>query len=157
MSRRDNVAEGTPNFLGFSSWLTREIPELKRPTAIKYATAFRGLGIRLGEATDAKIRSKIKDLRHQSAKSSLPAPTLGMLYKQGKPEPQKSLRLEDKDPDPKDLAGEGRVQLHEWMGTWDNMVRLGYLEHLAAADLQPVHDFLTTCRDHIRARIKSSR
>ena len=156
LSRRDNVPAATSNPLGFSAWISKNIPRLNRSTAIKYATAFRSLGISTHDATTTRIRAKIKDLRHQCGKNNLPMPSLAMLYKQGRPPKQDLPRIESK-PDPEDIAGEGRVQLHEWMTTWDNIVRLGYLEPLTAADLQPVADFLTTCRDNIRARIKSSR
>ena len=156
LSRRDNVDSPAPNFLGFSSWLTREIPDLKRSTAIKYATAFRGTGIRLGEATDAKIRSKIKDLRHQASKAGLPMPSLGMLYKQGKPTKDKAGHLPPPEPTREDLAGEARVRFHEWMSEWDVMVKVGHLEPLGKADLAPIEQFLTTCRDQVRNRIKTA-
>lgn len=156
LSRRDNSPAPAPNFLGFSSWLTTEIPDLKRTTAIKYATAFRGTGIRLGEATDAKIRSKIKDLRHQASKAGLPMPSLGMLYKQGKPSKEKIQYLPPAPPSLEDLAGEARVRFHEWMGEWDLMVKVGHLEPLGKADLAPIEQFLTTCRDQIRNRIKTA-
>lgn len=144
-----------PDSLGFTAWLCREIPRLKRPTAIKYATCFKSLGLP-NDAPDAKIRAKIKDLRHAAGRDNQPMPSLNTLYKAGLP-PKDAPRLAPPQEDPEDLAGEGRVHLHEWMRSWDRTVSLGYLEHLSAADLQPVMDFLTTCRDLVRLRIKSSR
>lgn len=144
-----------PDSLGFAAWLGREIPRLKKPTAYKYATCFKALGLPV-DAPDSKITAKIKDLRHVASRDSEPMPSLNTLYKAGLPPKDDAPRITHK-PDPEDLAGEGRVQLHDWMGTWDTIVRLGYLEPLSASDLQPVMDFLTTCRDLVRLRIKSSR
>jgi len=81
MSRRDML----PNPLGCAGWLSKDFPRRKRPTAIKYATAFEALGLDSAHATPSKIKAKVADLRHAARRDNLPDPSLGSLYKEAKP------------------------------------------------------------------------
>jgi hypothetical protein len=144
------------NPLGFANWLAHEVPDFNRSKADLYINAFHALGLTPEETTPSLIRKRIKDFRHEAGKAGQPMPTLKSLYKLGKPKKPEPPRIEKKEPDLDAAAGEARVILHEWMRTWDAAVKDGVLEYLHARDLQPVMDFVTTVRDHLRARIKSS-
>lgn len=161
VSRRDTVS--TPptvlkaNPIGFSNWIKKEIPDLKRTTALKYETAFNALGLSTEDASPAKIVAKLKKLRHEAGKASLPMPTLGALYKQGKPagkrdEPainieapkdSKQLRLED-----------AREAFHVWKEQFEKMVTAGQLDDLDKAGLEDLKEFIATARDRITKRLK---
>ena len=70
LSSRDTVS--------FESWITNEIPWLKRPTAYRYMTAFRGLGLS-EKATEEQVAFTLETLRHANQTSGLPAPSLASL------------------------------------------------------------------------------
>lgn len=157
LSTVDNVDKTSPEILairGFSAWLAAALPDLKRPTAIRYATAFRALELPV-TAKPADIKAKLKTLRHQAGKASLPMPTLAALVKQAPklPEPEnltvvipkssKQLKLED-----------ARETYHLWMETWDKALKHGHLEHLDKKGLEQLKDFTATVRDRINARLK---
>jgi hypothetical protein len=139
--------------LGFSAWLSANIPQLKRPHAYKLATAYKSLGLP-GDAPLPKIRDAVKTLRHKAGKAGEPMPTIESLYKAGKPpKPAPALPAPEQ---PADLAGEARVNITEWIATWDSIQRSGDLDFLFRADLAPLEQFLTTTRDHVRKLIKSA-
>jgi hypothetical protein len=69
-SRRDE--------LSFEGWLAAEIPWLKKPTAYKYMTAFRGLGLS-EKATEEQVAFTLETLRHANQGAGLPAPSLASL------------------------------------------------------------------------------
>ena len=70
LSRRDGVS--------FESWLSEEVSWLKRPTAYKYMTAFRGLSLD-EKATEEQVEFTLENLRHANQQAGLPAPTLASL------------------------------------------------------------------------------
>lgn len=157
LSRRDNVEELPPGILanrGFSAWLAKEIPTLKRPTAIKYATAFRALELPV-TAKPAEIRAKVKTLRHEAGKANQPMPTLAALVKAApkppkpealivaKPKTSKQLKLED-----------ARETFHNWKAAFDKALKSGHLDHLDKKGLEDLKDFTATVRDRITARLK---
>lgn len=160
VSRRDKVSEKPTalacNPLGFSNWIAKEIPDLKRPTAIKYATAFLSLGISTADATPAKITARLKKLRHDAGKSNLPMPTLGMLYKQGKPAKSEDTTLNIEAP--KDSAQlrleDAREAFHLWKEEFEKMVRNGQLDDLDKAGLEDLKEFIAGARDRINKRLK---
>lgn len=152
VSRRD-TAESQPNPLGFSNWLAREIPRLKRSTALKYATCFHALGIPVEEATPAKIRNKIKDLRHYAGKEKLPMPTLGMLYKQGKPKGKAPLPALMEPEDTKAIRlGDAREWAATWISAWDRGVKDGLLEELPDNEVSTLLDTVKGIADHLKLR-----
>lgn len=158
VSRRDKVSQATPNPLGFSHWLAREIPRLKRPTAIKYATAFQGLGLPVESATPAQIRARIKDLRHQAGKAGEPMPTLASLYAKARPskEERRAALIEMKTPaeDPEMMLRDAREFFHVWIEKGESLVSRGYLDALDQPGLQKIREFNLWLRDRLKARIK---
>lgn len=151
VSQRDKVS---PNPLGFAAWITKEIPRLKRPTAIKYATAFRSLGLSTAEASPAKIRERIKRMRHEAGKAGQAMPTLGALYKLGKPKGEESANT--LPPDSKKLRLEdAREAFHVWKSSGEKLVAGGQLDDLDRAGLEGLKEFLAWMRDRASARLKS--
>lgn len=159
LSRRD-IADGIPavlsaNPLGFTAWIGKNIPRLNRTTALKYATAFRSLGISTNEANVSRIRAKIKDLRHHAGKSNLPMPTLNTLYKQGKPAPSKEpLKIEGPADTPQMRLEDARESFHLWKEQFETMLRRGQLDDLDRKGLEDIKEFLAGARDRINARLK---
>jgi hypothetical protein len=156
LSRRDKADEKptviTCNPLGFSNWIAKEIPDLKRSTAIKYATAFQALGIAPQDATPAKIRAKIKDLRHHAGKSNLPMPSLGMLYKQGKPRKQDTPALIEPEDTKEIRLGDAREWVATWIADWDRGVKDGLLEELPEIEVTALLDTVRGISDHLKLR-----
>lgn len=149
LSRRDN----SPNTIGFAAWLIKEIPRLKRPTAIKYATAYQGLG--LGENADNRaIKERIKKLRHEAGKAGKPMPSLGSLYKAGKPEKKEPLQIET----PKDTAQlrleDARETFALWRETFETALQRGQLDDLDEPGLKELKEFLAYARDRVNKRLK---
>lgn len=157
LSRRDKAEEIPPEIAairGFSTWLAKEIPTLKRPTAIKYATAYRALDLPL-TAKPTEIRAALKTLRHEAGKAGAPMPTLAALVKTAPkppkpevltvfvPKSSKQLKLED-----------ARETFALWMQAFDKAVKQGHLEHLDRKGLEQLKDFTATVRDRINARLK---
>ena len=154
VARRATVS----NPLGFSAWLTKNIPRLPRSTARKYATAFRSLGLNLDHATPANIRAKIKDIRHHCGKNNLPMPTLASLVKQMPKARDPETEELATTPDPIELRiGDAREFSVTWIREWDANVKRGFLEDLPTEDLPTVLNFLTEARDHVRTLIKSAK
>ena len=156
LSRRDKLSESLPavtcNPLGFSNWIAKEIPDLKRSTAIKYATAFQALGIAPQDASPAKIRAKIKDLRHHAGKSNLPMPSLGMLYKQGKPRKQETPALIEPEDTKEIRLGDAREWVATWIAAWDRGVKDGLLEELPEIEVTALLDTVRGISDHLKLR-----
>jgi hypothetical protein len=159
VDNRDQPApQDSPEVLanrGFSAWLAAALPDLKRPTAIRYATAYRSLELPL-DAKPTEIRAKIKTLRHEATKANLPMPTLASVLKAApKPQPpteslvvlvpksSKQLKLED-----------AREIFDGWMQTFDKALKRGQLDHLDRKGLMNLNDFVATVRDRINARLK---
>lgn len=149
-------AESAPAIpTGFVSWLGKNVSRLKRPTAYRYATAFRALAIPAAEATPAMIKSRVKDLRHQAGKANLPMPTLASLVKAAPkltkpetltivvPKSSKQLKLED-----------AREAFHNWKAAFDKALKSGHLDHLDKKGLEELREFTATVRDRINARLK---
>jgi hypothetical protein len=64
----------------FSAWLANEVPWLKEPTAYKYMSAFRGLG--LDETADEQlVLDTLSYQRRIAAANDLPAPSLASMVK----------------------------------------------------------------------------
>jgi hypothetical protein len=159
LSRRDKADENpapiTPNPVGFSHWLAKEIPDLGRTTAYKYATAFAGTGLTIQDATPVKIRDVVKKLRHEFGKAGKPMPCLQDFYKRGripnselhiiaaKPITSKQLRLED-----------AREIFHLWQEAFHKALKKGHLDHLDRKGLLELQEFTATVRDRIKARLK---
>ena len=72
-SRRDGSAPES-----FEGWLADETPWLKKPTAYKYMTAFRGLSLD-ERATEEQVEVTLETLRHAQQTAGLPAPSLANL------------------------------------------------------------------------------
>jgi hypothetical protein len=157
LSTVDKLPETSPEILairGFSAWLADALPDLKRPTAIRYATAYRSLGLPL-TAKPAEIRAKLKTLRHQAGKDNLPMPTLAALVKAAPkppkpealtvlvPKSSKQLKLED-----------ARETFGLWMQAFDKALKQGHLDNLDRKGLEQLKDFTATVRDRINARLK---
>ena len=139
---------------GFVSWLGKYVPRLKRPTAYRYAAAYRSLGIPAAEASPARIKAKLKDLRHFAGKSNLPMPTLAALVKAAPkppktplaitgPQDSKQLRLED-----------ARESLQDWKDQWAKFVKQGQLDDLTKRDVEQLKEFQLSIGDQIKARLK---
>jgi hypothetical protein len=140
---------------GFVSWLGKNVPRLKRPTAYRYATAYRALGIPTSEGSPARIKSKLKDLRHHAGKSKLPMPTLAALVKAA-PKPSKPEDLTITAPaDSKQLRLEdAREAFHVWRAQFEKAVTSGQLDDLDRAGLLEMKEFLAGARDRVAARLK---
>ena len=152
------LVEKEPNSLGFSTWLVKNISRLPRTTAQKYATAFRALGIPVEQATAAKIRARIKDIRHHAGKNSLPMPTLNGLYKQGRPSKEDArLALTNATfpgDDPRQKLRDAREFFTDWIEKGEKLVSGGYLDALDKPGLAKVREFNLWMRDRINARSK---
>jgi hypothetical protein len=159
LSRRDMATETpapiTADPVGFSNWLAKEIPDLRRTTAYKYATAFAGTGLTIQDATPVKIRDVVKKLRHEFGKEGKPMPCLQDFYKRGriprselviigaKPITSQQLRLED-----------AREIFHLWQEAFHKALKKGHLDHLDRKGLLELQEFTATVRDRIKARLK---
>lgn len=150
-------AQSDPIPAGFNAWLTASIPRLKRPTAYRYAAAFRSLGLTTEDATPARIRTRIKDLRHVAGKSGLPMPTLTLLAKQAPklPKPEDNTLTIVAPQDPAQLRLEdAREGFHLWKERFEIMVRAGQLDDLDRAGVEDLKEFIAGVRDRINARLK---
>lgn len=140
---------------GFITWLGKNIPALKRPTAYRYATAFRSLELPL-TTKPAEIRAKLKTLRHQAGKENLPVPTLAALVKAA-PKPPKPvlMNLVPVSMSPQQLALEdAREAFHLWREAFEKLLRQGTLEDLDKPGLLQLKEFAATVRDRVNARLK---
>lgn len=155
LSHRDKAETPAPNPLGFSAWISKNIPRLNRATAYKYATAFRSLGIPHHDANPAKIRARIKDIRHHAGKNDLPMPTLNTLYKQGKPAKDAPLRIENfPGNDPKTKMEDAREFFFVWREKGRQLIESGYLDAIDKPGLEDLKEFNLWLRDRINARLK---
>jgi hypothetical protein len=155
LSRRDTVFAAMPNFLGFSNWIAREIPRLKRPTAIKYATAFKSLDLDSATATPQQIRERVKKLRHDAGKQNLPMPTLGSLYRAGKPPKDEPVKMLPSPLDsPTQRLRDAREFWHLFESKGRQLVTIGCLDDLDKQGLETLKEFNLWLRDRINARIK---
>jgi hypothetical protein len=152
-SQCDMLSDPAAASVGFSGWLAREIPRLKRPTAIKYAHAFASLGIPAASATPAQIRAKIKDIRHHCGKNKLPMPSLHSLYKAGKPKPLELTNSEEPE-DPTRL-GDAREAWFLWREKAEKLVNRGVLDDLDKPGLEALREFNLWMRDRITVRLKT--
>lgn len=140
---------------GFLTWLTKNVPALKRPTAYRYATAFRSLELPL-TTKPAGIRAKLKTLRHQAGKENLPMPTLAALVKAA-PKPPKPvlMNLVPVTMSPQQLALEdAREAFHLWREAFEKLLRQGSLDDLDKPGLLQLKEFAATVRDRVNARLK---
>lgn len=142
--------------IGFSNWIAKEIPDLKRSTAQRYATAFNALGISTADATPAKITARLKKLRHEAGKANLPMPTLGMLYKQGKPQKQNphTLNIEAPQDSAQLRLEDAREAFHLWKEQFETLLSRGQLDDLDPKGLQDLKEFLAGARDRVNKRLK---
>jgi hypothetical protein len=141
---------------GFSGWLYKTIPRLKRGRALHYAAAFRALDLPTS-AKPADIRSKLKTLRHRAGKDNLPMPSLKGLAKAAPkidapeetteliiPVSSKELRL-----------GDARQFLAAIQDDWLKFVKSGNLDELPKRDLEALKEWIAgEMRDRITARLK---
>jgi hypothetical protein len=145
----------SPNSLGFAAWLQRETPDLKRTTAQRYSTAFQSLGLAPDAATPAKIREKIKTLRHAAGKAGQPMPTLAALYKLGKPKPPEGGLIIQPPPDSATIRlQDAREAFHIWKEEFETMLRRGVLDDLDKPGLLDLKEFIAGARDRINTRLK---
>ena len=150
LSRRDNVSEPSPNLLGFSTWLRRETPLLKRTTALKYAKAFETLGLKPSCKATA-ITEKLKTLRHKAGKETV---TLASILKGADPEDKKTMTI-IAPPDTKQLRLEdAREAFHLWMEKFESLLSAGVLDDLDKAGIKELDTFTLGVRDRLRARLK---
>jgi len=158
LSTVDKAQSTSPEILairGFSAWLADALPDLKRPTAIRYATAYRSLGLPL-TAKPAEIRAKVKTLRHQAQKAGLPMPTLASVLKTA-PKPEKPALINPVPftMSPEQLALEdAREAFHLWREAFEKLLRQGSLEDLDKPGLLELKEFAATVRDRVNARLK---
>jgi hypothetical protein len=154
LSTVDTVSESPPVGHGFVTWLAQSIPLLKRPTAYRYATAYRALDLPL-TAKPAEIRAKLKTLRHQAGKQNLPMPTLAALVKAApKPPKPESLIIAIPKTSKELKLQDAREIFHGWMATFDLALKRGHLDALDKKGLEQLADFTATVRDRIKARLK---
>lgn len=157
MSTVDIRQQESPEILasrGFSAWLTAELPTLKRPTAIRYATAYRALDLPL-TAKPAEIRAALKTLRHQAGKAGAPMPTLATLVKTApKPPKPETLTITTAPDTRQQRLEDARELIQRWQDQWEKIVRGGYLEELGPRDLQSLKEFHLSLGDRIKARLK---
>ena len=157
LSTVDNRDQTSPEILairGFSAWLASALPGLKRPTAIRYATAYRSLDLPL-TAKPAEIRAVLKTLRHEAGKANQPMPTLAALVKAApKPPPPENLTVIVSKPSKQLRLEDAREIFHGWMATFDKALKQGHLDHLDRKGLEQLNDFTATVRDRIKARLK---
>lgn len=141
-------------FAGFSGWLKKSIPRLKRPRAYKYAEAFRSLGLPVETTSPREIREAVKTLRHEAGKANKPMPTLASIIKAGHKEEEEPITIEA----PKDTKairiGDARESLHTWKLAWTAFVKRGCLDDLPKGDLEELKDFILTVNDQLKARMK---
>lgn len=156
VSTVDITPQESPEVLanrGFSAWLASALPTLKRPTAIRYARAFRSLDLPL-TAKPAEIRAKLKTLRHQAGKAKLPMPTLSALLKAA-PKPPEPEIIISRPPDSKQLRLEdARESLQNWKDAWEKFVKSGQLDDLTPRDMAQLKEFHLGIGDRIKARLK---
>jgi hypothetical protein len=99
LSRRDSSSDlGT-----FEGWLNTQLPWLKRPTAYKYMTAVRGLGLD-HKATEKALRTALADARDRHLADETRPPSIAGLARAALP-----LHDDPPDPDPAPQQTEFRV------------------------------------------------
>jgi hypothetical protein len=154
LSTVDKLPENTPTS-GFSGWLTKTIPRLKRGTALRYANAFRALGLPI-TAKPVDIRETLKTLRHKADTASLPRPTLAALVKASPKQPDQQEDAIILAPgDTKALRlGDAREAVQLWKDAWEKIVTTGQLDDLHKPDLEALKEFLLGCNDRLKARLK---
>lgn len=155
VSRAVTPDDPEPDTLGFAAWLAREIPRLKRPTAIKYATSFKGLELPT-EAPDTEIRAKVKTLRHYAGKAGEPMPSLNSLYKAGRPTKQEMrlalINAEIPADHPQQALRDAREAYHVWIERGEKLVAIGHLDALDKQGIAKVREFNLWLRDRLNAR-----
>jgi hypothetical protein len=159
LSRAVTKQEPRHNPHGFAAWLSREIPRLKRPTAIKYATCFKALDLPT-EAPDKAITAKVKDLRHAAGRDNQPMPSLATLYKAAKPpKPEPAGYIDPATESGKSLA-QGRLEdAREYFTTWreqgEKLINNGELDWLDKKGLEELKEFQGWLRDRLTARLRN--
>lgn len=155
MSRGVTCLDTEPDTLGFAAWLAREIPRLKRPTAIKYATSFKGLELP-AETPDTEIRAKVKTLRHYAGKAGEPMPSLNSLYKAGRPTKEEMhhalTNAETPADHPQQALRDAREAFHVWIERGEKLVAIGHLDALDKPGIAKVREFNLWLRDRLNAR-----
>jgi hypothetical protein len=155
MSRAVTPDDQEPDTLGFAAWLAREIPRLKRPTAIKYATSFKGLELST-DTPDSEIRAKVKTLRHHAGQDGEPMPSLASLYKAGRPSKEEMhlalTNAETPADRPQQKLRDAREAYHTWIERGEKLVALGHLDALDQPGIAKVREFNLWLRDRLNAR-----
>lgn len=151
----DDEVEVQPNSLGFTAWLAREIPRLKRPTALKYATCYAALELP-ADAPDTAVRAAVKQLTYAADKGGQPRPSLNSLYKAGKPSKEQLMLPEGGLAMPCDSPEiqrqDAREYFHDWITQGESLVNRGHLDALDKPGLAKLRDFNLWLRDRINAR-----
>ena len=143
-SESDSTSE-TP--ASFSDWVMTQ--PLTKGSAYDYMKAVEGLG--LDHTADEKALAKAYELAAKKAGEDL---TITKLKRLAEPPPAPDAE-DDKD-DPEVRAADAREHAHVWIQNWDKGVKAGCLEYADVATLRQLDEFLTSTRDHIRKRLKSS-
>lgn len=155
LTKQDCEVEIAPNPLGFGAWLAREIPRLKRPTAIRYATCYAALELP-ADAPDTAVRAAVKQLTYAADKGGQPRPSLNSLYKAGKPSKEQLALPEGGIAMPCDSPEiqrqDAREYFHDWITQGENLVSRGHLDALDKPGLAKLRDFNLWLRDRINAR-----
>ena len=146
------IAPSIPS--GFVTWLGKYVPRLKRPTAYRYAAAYRSLGIPAAEASPARIKAKLKDLRHFAGKSNLPMPTLAALVKAAPKPPKAPLNITGPQDSKQLRLEDARESLQDWQDQWAKFVKQGQLDDLTKRDVEQLKEFQLSIGDQIKARLK---
>lgn len=142
----EEAAEEPANF---NDWIQKQA--ISSGSAYDYMRAVEGLGL-THESTEKQLVSAY-DKARKDAGGELSITKLKNLA--GKPD-QDDEDKEDKNT-PEARAGEARVFIHNFMQRWDHGVKASQIEWAAKADLQELEEFLTTTREKVRQRIKSSK
>ena len=147
-SESDEVSEETSETpASFSDWVLTQ--PITKGSAYDYMKAVEGLG--LDHKADEKQLKKAYEAAAKKAGDDL---TITKLKRLAEPPPADE-EEEDED-NPEVRAADAREHAHVWIQSWDKGVKAGFLEYADVATLRQLDEFLTTTRDHIRRRLKSS-
>lgn len=101
-SKGGHVTRDVASETSFEGWLADEAPWLKKPTAYKYMTALRGLGLD-EKATDDQVEATLDTIRHSNVEVGLAQPTLASLIASAA-EPVKALPAPPTPPEQQEFA-----------------------------------------------------
>lgn len=148
----DKMNTPAPNPIGFSGWLNREIPRLKRSTAQKYADTFRLLGLPT-TATDAQVRRAIAIKLEGSPEGT--RPTIAAIVKASPREKIEPVKAPPPPDTPQLRLEDAREHFWTWRERAEKLVAMGVLDDLDKPGLDDLKEFLAWMRDRINARLRT--